>query len=188
MAQRQENAPSVEKKTKTPAATAVKVGHDTQPPVRQPLSRWPVPAWEREIDRWFDDFRRHFTLPRLWGPERWWPSTDVALLRMPAVDVYERPDEIVVKAEIPGLSKDEIEVNLTDSTLTLTGEKKKEEEVRDQDYYRCERAFGSFSRIIQLPSEVKSAEAKATFKDGVLEVRLPKSEAAKRKAVKVQVE
>ena len=107
---------------------------------------------------------------------------------MPALDVYETDDEVVLKAEMPGLSKDQIEVNLTDSTLTVTGEKKKEAEVKEEHYYRSERSFGSFSRTVHLPAEVKAAEAKATFKDGVLEVRLPKTEAARRKAIKVKVD
>jgi HSP20 family protein len=108
-------------------------------------------------------------------------------LRTPAVDVFEKENEVIVKAEIPGLSKDDVEVNLTNSTLTISGEKKKEEEVKDRNYYRCERSFGSFSRTIELPAEVKTEEAKASFKDGLLEIHLPKTEAAKRKLVKVDV-
>jgi HSP20 family protein len=101
--------------------------------------------------------------------------------------VYEKGNEVVVKAELPGLSKDDIEVNLTESTLTVKGEKKQEEEVKHQDYYHYERSVGAFSRRIELPTTVKADEATASFKDGVLEVRLPKSEEAKRRVVKVQV-
>ena len=177
MAQKQEKAPGSEVKVKRASTPA---------PVQAPRHFWPVPAWEREIDRFFDDFRRVFSWPRLGGVERW-PSAEPEL-RMPAMDVYEESDEVVVKTEIPGLSKDDIEVNLSDSTLTITGEKKREKEVEEENYYRCERSFGSFSRTVELPSHVKTEQAKATFKDGVLEVRLPKTEDAKRKPIKVQVQ
>ncbi len=106
----------------------------------------------------------------------------------PAVDFFEEKDEIVVKAELPGMDKDEIEVNLTDHTLTIKGEKKKEEEVKDENYCKSERSYGSFMRTLELPTEVHSDKVKATFKNGVLEVRLPKTEQAKAKEVKVKVD
>lgn len=143
--------------------------------------------WEREIDRMFDDFRRAFGFPSLWGRELRWPSEEVAL-RVPSVDVFEEGDDVVVKAELPGLSKDQLDLTLTDSTLTLKGEKQKDEEVKEEDYYYRERSFGSFSRTIDLPVEVKTDAAKATFKDGILEVRVPKSEEAKRRSIKIAVQ
>jgi HSP20 family protein len=108
-------------------------------------------------------------------------------LQMPSLDMYEEADDIVVKAELPGISKDELEVNLTGSTLTIKGEKKREEEVKKANYFRSEREYGSIYRSLDLPAEVKAEEVKATFKDGVLEIRLPKTEAAKKKAVRVTV-
>jgi HSP20 family protein len=152
----------------------------------RPLIGRYMPAWERDVDRWLDELRRRLHLPSLWTGERWWPSE--VEIQVPALDVYETDEAVVLKADLPGLSKDEIEVNLTDSTLTVTGEKKKESEVKQEHYYRSERSFGSFSRMVHLPAEVNGAQAKATFKNGVLEVRLPKTEAARRKAVKVKVE
>ena len=181
MAQKQEKGQTAQRQEKTPVPVKGVPPSPGRVPERGRL--WPMSAWEREIDHWFDDFRRHLAWPRLWaGPLQ---RTEITV---PALDVYEKGDEVVVKAEIPGMTKDQIEVHLTDSTLTVTGEKKQEEEVKDKDYYRCERSFGSFARTVQLPAEVKTEGAKATFKDGVLEVRLPKSEAAKRRAVKVQVQ
>ncbi len=151
-----------------------------------PITRAPALApWEREFDRLFEEFPR-FTWPSPWGRERWWPSPGLRL-RMPAVDVYEEKDAVVVKAELPGMSKEDIEVNLTGSTLTIKGEKKKEEEVKEADYYRCERSYGALARSVELPVEVKAEEAQASFKDGVLHVRLPKSEEAKQKRIKVKV-
>lgn len=107
---------------------------------------------------------------------------------MPAVDLFEEKDELVVKAELPGLSKEDIQVQVADSTLTLKGEKKREEEVREEDYYYAERAHGSFVRTLEIPCEVKADQVKAVFKDGVLEIHLPKSEEAKKKTKTVQVQ
>lgn len=138
-----------------------------------------VPVWERELDRWLDEVRS-FSWPRLWG--------DRGLrMTLPAVDVYEEKDAIVVKAELPGLAKDELEVHISGSVLTIKGEKRKEEEVKDQHYYRSERAYGAFARTIELPAEVKAEAATAAFKNGVLEIRLPRTEAAKARQIKVSV-
>ena len=144
-----------------------------------------IPRWEHEIERMFEEFwRRPF--PSLLSLDRLWP-TGAVRMPAPALDVYEEKDEVVVKAELPGLSKEDIEVNLTGSTLTVKGEKKKEEEVKEKDYYRCERSYGSFVRSLELPSEVKADQISASFKNGVLEVRLPKTEEAKKKEVKVKI-
>ena len=102
--------------------------------------------------------------------------------------MYEEKDDVVVKAEIPGMKKENLEINLSDSHLIIKGEKKQEEEVKKKGYYYSERSYGSFMRSIDLPNEVKSEKATANFKDGVLEVRLPKTEEAKRKEVKIKVE
>ncbi len=141
--------------------------------------------WERDMDRMMDEFFGRRTRP--WWPSRWFGSEEFEVTA-PAVDVFEDKGEIVVKAEIPGMDKDNIEVNLADSTLTIKGEKKKEEEVKKENYYRSERSYGSFVRTLPLPAEVKADKVKASFKNGVLEVRLPKTEEAKAKEVKVKVE
>ncbi len=142
--------------------------------------------FERWVDRFFEDFwRRPF--PSLWRPERWWPfETDV--LRMPAVDVYEDKDDVVLKAELPGLSKEDINVQVSDSSVTIKGEKKREEEVKEQDYYRCERSYGTFARTIELPCQVKADQVQASYKNGVLEIRLPKTEEAKTKTITVKID
>jgi HSP20 family protein len=151
-----------------------------------PVTRVPsLPVWERDFDRLFDRLSHEFRFP--WSTERWWPTRELRL-RMPAVDVYEEKDAVVVKAELPGMSKEDIDVTLTGSTLTIKGEKKREEEVKEADYHRSERAYGAVVRTIELPAEVKTEAAQATFKDGVLNLRLPKSEQAKQKQVKVEVE
>jgi HSP20 family protein len=140
--------------------------------------------WEHSMERIFDQlWHRPFLTP--WLPERWWTSRPLAHLSL--VDLYEEKDQVVVKAEVPGLSKDELEVNLTDSTLTIRGEKKTQEDVRDEDYQYRERSHGAFSRSIELPAQVKTDQVTASFKDGILEVRLPKTEDAKRKNVNVKI-
>jgi len=144
-----------------------------------------------EMERWFDRMVEEFwrrPFPTLLRPERWWPAETGTMMRLPAVDVYENKDDVVIKAEIPGLSKEDISVQVTDSTLMIKGEKKREEEVKEDDYYRCERSFGSFTRAVALPCEVKADQVKATFKNGVLEVRMPKTEEAKKKAVTVKID
>ena len=141
--------------------------------------------WQEDIDRMermFDGFRPS-RLPRLFD----WSATGLQTVTAPAVDVFEDADDIVVKAEIPGAKKDEIEVNVTDSTLTISGQKERKEEVNEDRYYRCERSYGAFSRSVELPSEVQAGKAKASFTDGVLEVRLPKTDEAKKKAVKLKI-
>ena len=142
-------------------------------------------GWERDMDRMLEDFFGRRVRP--WWPERW-SRTDEMEVRPPIVDVFEEKDEIVVKAELPGMEKDNIEVNLTDHTLTIKGEKKKEEEIKEENYYRSERSYGSFLRTLDLPKDVRADKVKAAFKNGILEVRMPKTEEAKAKEVKVKVE
>jgi len=145
---------------------------------------------QREMDRLFEDF---FRPSWGWGP-RWWPERlwrwplAERDLGAPALDVYEDKDAVVVKAELPGMTKKDIDVSISGDVLTLRGEKKKEEEVSEEDYYYCERSYGSFSRSVRLPAEVQADKAKASFKNGVLEIRLPKTEAAKRREITVKVE
>lgn len=116
-----------------------------------------------------------------------WSALRASALRAPAIDVFEEGDDVVVKAEIPGASKDEIDVSVTDSVLTISGEKERKEEIKEDKYYRCERSYGAFSRSVELPGEVEGSRAQATFTDGVLEVRVPKTEESRRKAIKLKI-
>jgi len=141
--------------------------------------------WERDMERVFDDFLGRRVRP-LWD-DRWWPIKDLGI-PAPAVDLYEEKDEIVAKAELPGMEKGDIQVNISDHLLTIKGEKKKEEETKEKNFYRSERSYGSFSRSVELPADVHGEKARASFKNGVLEIRLPKTEEAKKKDVKVKVD
>ena len=129
-----------------------------------------------EIDNLFDRF---FTGERLISPfERTWT---------PSVDVYETDKEVVVRAELPGLSAKDVDITLADNTLTIKGEKKISDEVKGDNYYRMESCYGAFQRTIALPVPVKGDKVKASFKDGVLEIRLPKVE-EKARGIKIKVE
>ncbi|NWF52299.1 MAG: Hsp20/alpha crystallin family protein [Nitrospirae bacterium] len=140
-----------------------------------------------EMERWFDDFfKRPFSLLRpSWFPRIGFPEIEEVT---PTVDVFEEGDDVVIKAELPGMGKDDIDVKVTDDLITISGEKKKEEKVEKKNYYRMERSYGSFTRSLRLPTEVHTEKATAKFKDGVLEVRIPKTEEAKKKEKKVLIE
>jgi HSP20 family protein len=108
---------------------------------------------------------------------------------IPAVDMVDEKDEIVVKADLPGLEQKDIEVTVQDGTLTIRGERKEEKEEKKEDYYYVvERSYGAFVRSLPLPKGVDADKVKATFKKGVLEVRLPKAKEAKGKTVEVKAE
>lgn len=92
----------------------------------------------------------------------------------PAVDVFEEKGEVVVKAELPGVKREDIGVQLVGRTMTISGERKSEERVERKDYLRLERSYGSFSRTLSLPEGVDADQARATFKEGILEVRFPR--------------
>lgn len=104
----------------------------------------------------------------------------------PMVDVYEDKDKITVKAELPGMQKEDINVSVEGNTLTISGERKHEEEHKEKETYRAERYFGRFQRNITLTQQVDANTIQANYKDGVLTVTLPKSEEARRKQIQVK--
>jgi HSP20 family protein len=139
-----------------------------------------------EIDSLFDQFlRRNWMRP--WHLD--WPALpDLALpeLKAPMVDVLDREAEIVVKAEIPGVDKKDIDISVGEDRVTIKGETRREEKDEKGDYYRCEISSGSFSRTIPLPAAVDGTKATASFKDGILELTLPKLKATKRHKISVK--
>lgn len=145
-----------------------------------------LPPFE-EMERWFEDmFKRPFYAP--WVPRFRFPEFREMGEFSPSVDIFEDGNDVVVKAEIPGMTKDEISVSITDDVITISGEKKSEEKIEKKDYFRLERTHGSFSRTLTLPAEIQVDNAKAVFKDGVLEVRIPKTEAARQKGRKITID
>ncbi len=105
----------------------------------------------------------------------------------PPLDISETDQEILVKAELPGVDPKEIEVNITGSNLSIKGEKREEREEKTENMHRVERSFGHFSRSITLPCEVKEDKIEASFKNGVLNLKLPKTESSKKRSIKIDV-
>ena len=105
----------------------------------------------------------------------------------PPVDIYEDGDNLVMKAELPGINPDDVEVRVEDNTLYLKGERKFEKEVKEENYHRVERAYGTFARAFSLSNTIDSDKVAANYKDGVLTLTLPKREEAKPKAIKINV-
>ena len=154
------------------------------------LERWrPFGASERweplrnatdiqgEMNRLFDSFFGRPVMPSA-TMERGWA---------PAVDLYETKDDLVVTFEVPGVSEKEINVSITGDLLTVRGERHLGHDTNDGSFYRVERTYGKFERNVPLPVPVQADKVKASYRDGVLEVRLPKAEEVKPKQIKVDV-
>jgi HSP20 family protein len=142
------------------------------------LIRW-EPAREMmtlrdAMDRLFDDA---FTRPLRLNEGNW---------SIPAVDMYQTDDEIVVKAAIPGIKADDVQINVTGETLTIKGEMKEKEEVKEKAYHLREQRWGTFERSIVLPTDVVADKAKAEFENGVLTITLPKAEEVRPKSISIK--
>jgi HSP20 family protein len=105
----------------------------------------------------------------------------------PPVDIYENENDIVLKAELPGVDPKDVEVRVEDSTLYLKGERKFEKETKEENYHRVERSYGSFARSFSLPNSINAEKVKADYKDGLLTLTLPKREEAKPKTIRIDV-
>lgn len=128
-----------------------------------------------EMERVFDSMLGRYPRERIEG------------LWAPLVDVEETKDNIIARIELPGMRKEDIKVTLMNNMLTISGERKHEAEEKGKTYYRIERAYGRFQRTIELPTDVMSDKAKASYKDGILELIVPKSEKAKEKEIAIDV-
>ena len=154
-----------------------------------PERKWEPARTYEEFERMLEDFwRQPFTSSFTPFPSLFRSLRGDIFRGGPSVDVFEEQDEVVVKAEIPGLTKADVQVSLTGTTLTISGDKKKEEKGKEGEYTYSERTYGKFTRALSLPCEVKSDKGKATFKDGILEVRIPKTEEAKKRHFPVKIE
>lgn len=105
----------------------------------------------------------------------------------PEMDLADEKDSFVVKVDLPGMKKEDFDLKVEGRLLTLKGERKEEKETKEKNYYTSERFYGAFTRIVELPGDVKADQVKAAYKDGVLEITLPKTEGAKTKQVTVDV-
>lgn len=137
---------------------------------------------QREVDRVFESFWNGFGTPALREGSGLGVSMDVR------VDTSEDDKAYHVTAELPGMSEKDVEVTFADNTLTISGEKKEEKEVKEENYHRRERSFGSFRRAFSLPAEVDEAKISAAFKDGIMTIDLPKSKTAQKKAKKITIQ
>lgn len=137
-----------------------------------------------EMEKWFEEaWRRPFSLLR--------PSLRTELQELegsvPSCDIFEEGNEIVLRADLPGMKKEDIKIDLVNNVLTISGEKKEEEKVEKGKYYRYERRQGTFFRSFELPYEIETEKVKAHFEDGVLEVRLAKTHEMEGKTKKIPV-
>jgi HSP20 family protein len=130
----------------------------------------------REMDRFLDSFL-----------ERRPTKAEEAGEFLPALDLAEKDNELVVKCEVPGMDPKDIDISLSDGMLTIRGEKKQEREEKETDYHLVERSYGAFTRSIHLPKEVQGDKISASYKNGILKITLPKSEEAKKKEIKIKV-
>lgn len=150
------------------------------------IQRWR--PWDefREMERRMEEMMRHPLMP-LRQPLSWWRVPTEELGWMPALEMYEKEDKFVVRTELPGMKKEEIDISVLGDTLTIKGERKTESEVKDEDYYRCELCYGKFSRAVTLPSAVQVGKVEASYDNGILEITLPKAVEAKPRKVEVKV-
>ena len=138
-------------------------------------ARKELEALRREMDRLWEGFfgERAFEPIEKWSP---------------ALDLAETKDNLVVKAELPGIDPKDISIDLSGDVLTVRGEKKQEKEEKEENYHLIERRYGSFTRSIRLPVKIDEEKIKASYKNGVLKIVLPKSEEVKKKEIKIKVE
>ncbi|HUS70227.1 MAG TPA: Hsp20/alpha crystallin family protein [Anaerolineae bacterium] len=129
------------------------------------------------VDRFFDDW--------FVGPRTLWAMPTLSSVF--PVDVYREDGSLVIKAEVPGVTSDELDITVKDNVLTISGETKGEEEVEEENYVRRERRYGSFSRSLALPVEAEGDKAEAAFEDGVLTVTIPIAEEPQPEAVKIEL-
>ena len=144
------------------------------------LTRRNLSSIYNRMDRMFDDFFAGRPAILRAGAGDWdWN---------PPVDISESDSQVEIRAEVPGLSKEDVSVAVTENVLTLQGEKKQESDVKDETVHRVERAYGRFSRSFTLPKNIQTDGAKASFKDGVLTLSIPKLEQPKPKEIHISVE
>jgi len=137
---------------------------------------WGLTQMRREMDRLFDRFFESWPFRGVAETGRW----------MPSVDVSESDKELIVRAELPGMDPKEIDISMSGNVLTTKGERKHEREEKKENFHLVERSSGSFSRSIQLPTEVKPEKIQATYKDGILSISMPKTKAEAVKKIEVK--
>ncbi len=145
----------------------------------------PFHQLQRQMERLFDDFSRDFG-------RHGWPLGDTAQLMRsgflkPSINVGGNEKEYSISVEIPGVDEKDVKVELRDNTLTISGEKRQEKEDKQKDFYRIERSYGSFRRVLTLPDDADQNGIKATFRKGVLQLTIPKTEVAATEVKKIDI-
>ena len=144
-----------------------------------PVGRVPSPL--EEFERMFDDFFGRGWLRPLRAGHPGWPE-----MRAPRVDIVDRESELLVRAEIPGVKREDLDVSVSDNAVTIKGTTAREARDDEGDFYRCEIARGAFSRTVALPADVDAGAARAEFRDGVLELTLPKTRQSRRRRIDIE--
>lgn len=134
---------------------------------------------KRELDKLFEDFFAPFATRR-----RGYIKPDAGIIT-PAIEMFEKDNDVVIRAELPGVNKEDVDISITNDALTIKGEYKKSEEIKEENYYIKERAYGAFSRTIGLPPDVDIDKVSAELKNGVLNIVFAKKEEAKTKEKKI---
>jgi HSP20 family protein len=146
------------------------------------MERWRPFRELEEMERRMEELSRWPFAPLGWrrrpAVERGWT---------PPIEMFEKEDEFIVKVELPGMKREEIDISVVGDTLTIKGERKAETEVKEEEYYCCERCYGSFLRSITLPAAVDTKNIEAVYENGILEVSLPKAPEVKPKKVEISV-
>jgi HSP20 family protein len=157
-------------------------------PTYYPLPPHPEVWGEKPLTD-LEDMSRHYedALGRVIRPELWRRFPIQETHWAPPVEIFERGDKVVIKFELPGMKAEDVDVTIVGDRLVAKGERKSETDVKDEDYYICERCYGKCSRTVALPTYVDAEKVEATFEDGVLEVIFPKTAEAKAKKIPVPV-
>jgi HSP20 family protein len=145
-------------------------------------------AWFEDVERWFDSFRRNFE-ERFWSGPLARRNESALQVREPLVDLIDKGSEFVVRAELPGVSKEDVDLTVTSDRIEIRARAERSREEKDEDYFYRERTYQALQRVLAFPEEVKADLASATLKDGIVAVRVPKKEPTpEKKPVKVPVE
>lgn len=153
-----------------------------------PVQRYdsPVMRLHQEVDRMFDEVFRGFGMPSLFEPSRL--TNEFRGILKPKVDIAETNEQYIISVEVPGVDEKDIHVSLQGDTLTISGEKKQEQEHKDVNVHSIERSYGSFQRVLNMPSDAEADQVKARFKNGVLTLTVPKNPAKRSEGRLIDIE
>lgn len=188
MATKKKTSKRKKAKTKTSPRTTKKTTAPRAEPAEKSIAR--SGSAEDRMRAPLEEFERLVGQLRSLRPSSWdWPTfpemRSTFKTRFPSIDVVNREKEIVVKAEVPGIDKEDIDISLSGRTLTIKGESRHEEEKEEGDVHRREIRSGSFSRVVTLPDAVDASKAKSSYKDGVVELKLPKPRRSKKHSIRI---